>query len=236
MFLYSRECLWSGPYDRCPRSRRESRMLELELEEASEAVDTLRIELDQTENWYYSEIDAVKLVGFTAKKPESEGSGEVAAAASMTTVYTKGPYCHMDGLPEEIVVRIMEDSSLCGAANLSATSKRYRDIFLRSSLLKYLDLKPFWSRVNPEKLASLSKTIHDNGLSLRHVANSTRLGLLSIYILNISPRKLDLSWCGMYHGMAWVDELDKLINVRKLNPIVIAPPIITTSIGPCHHV
>jgi hypothetical protein len=116
------------------RSIGECRKFEIPLKEPSSKVTRLRMVTDQTENWYYSEIEAAEMVGrpsahtdLSTKPTEKE------------TVYDH--VCHIDRIPEEVVVNILEMLRQRELLSFCRVSRRCRSLCQKSILLLDLDLR-----------------------------------------------------------------------------------------------
>ncbi|XP_014773136.1 F-box/LRR-repeat protein 4 [Octopus bimaculoides] len=168
-------CVWSGPPQKCSEK---CRIFEISFKPISYPTNLFRIEFHHQMLQYYTEIDAIQLIGY---KPNLENY--IVSQISFSTAITspaaiqRDSFTEMDGgyfklLPQEILFFLLSYLDQVSLCLLSQTCKYLRDSTYDAFLWTKVNLKPYWYKVSDKTLNSL-------------VSRCKKLN------------KLDVSWCNV---------------------------------------
>ncbi|GAB1601035.1 F-box/LRR-repeat protein 4-like [Argonauta hians] len=189
-------CIWSGSPQQCSEK---CRIFEINFEPPSFPTNLFRIEFHHKMLHYYTEIDAIKLVGYT---PDLEKYiiSQMTTNPTVTSVPTiqNGSFSEMDGgyfklLPQEILFYLLgylDQVSLC---LLSQTCKYLKDRTYDAFLWTKVNLKSYWYKVSDKTLNNLvsrCKKLNKFDVSWCNITDFSLKGLLIASNTNLTCLRL----------------------------------------------
>ncbi|TRY61075.1 hypothetical protein TCAL_09085, partial [Tigriopus californicus] len=152
-------------------------------------IQHIRLELDQTEHWYYTELSAVALTygafenSLHSVLHMTSSSNNEATSKTCSKNY-KDHLNFLERVPIDVFMHVSKYIDIPDIISLFRVSKQIKAMIQESRLLKTLDLSRFWMGFK--------------AISIRSLPNLCCNGFT----------KLDLSWCGLYMGQNYTNELD----------------------------
>lgn len=118
----------------CPRTVGEVRAEPRDFLPTKKAYSLFRLVMEQTDNWYYSELDAIRVVGVVWKRQVTDEQQQQALKGNESEASEHGQNspCYLDRLSEEVLAIITNMLSLKDFSSLAKTSSRYKNFASRS--------------------------------------------------------------------------------------------------------
>lgn len=115
------------------KKQKEAKVLEIKISNMTEPVRLLRVEMDQTDNWYYSELDAIEMVGVWDNSSDSPSTpNEKESRIQKDNFECDEESAFLDKLPVELIHNIMRKLNLNDKLAFSSTSKKLRSALVDS--------------------------------------------------------------------------------------------------------
>ena len=128
--------LHERPYKACSRAVTSLNTAEFRFDPEKipkKRIKMIRLMMEQTENWYFSELDSMELIGTLQPPSVNPNSDEPASAESISgNTDLKEASSPLAELPDELIVHIMECMKIKEAVQFSSTCSRFRKCFRRS--------------------------------------------------------------------------------------------------------